>query len=128
MEAKILTHEGTPTFAVISYADYKRLLELAELAEDRSTLDAAKRALENGEDEILPAEMVDRLLDGENPLKVWRGFRGFTQRQLAERAGITTAHVSQIEGGKREASVKVLRKLADALDVDLDDLVPRAED
>ena len=49
--------------------------------------------------------------------------RGITQRQLAEKADISTAYLSQIELGEREGSTKVLAAIARALDLTLDDIV-----
>ena len=92
-------------------------------AEDIRDADRAMRELERGEDELIPGEMVARLLDGEPPVKVWREHRGLTQAQLAERAGVTQGAVAQIESGKRRGSVDLLRKLAAALEVDVDDLI-----
>ncbi|GMT40908.1 MAG: hypothetical protein IEMM0001_1643 [bacterium] len=56
-------------------------------------------------------------------LKVWREFRCMTQGQLAKQAGISQGQVALIECGKREGKVSVLKGLANALNVDLDDLV-----
>jgi transcriptional regulator with XRE-family HTH domain len=66
---------------------------------------------------------VYALLDGANPIRVWREHRGQSQRQLAETAGISKPYLSQLEAGKREASQRVLRRLAQGLRVDLDDLI-----
>jgi DNA-binding XRE family transcriptional regulator len=74
-------------------------------------------------EEFLPAEMVDALLDGANPIRVWREHRRLSQQQLAEVAGISKPYLSQLEAGKREASQRVIRRLAEALRVDLDDLL-----
>ncbi|MEE8273973.1 MAG: helix-turn-helix transcriptional regulator [Alphaproteobacteria bacterium] len=48
------------------------------------------------------------------------------QRALAEKVGVNTAYLSQIETGKRGGSTKVLRAVAKALAVDLDDIVSDA--
>ncbi len=82
----------------------------------------ARRALERDEERI-PIEVVDRLIARENPIRVWREHRRLTQRRLAERVGINTACLSQIETGKRTGSAKILRAIANALGVDLDDIV-----
>lgn len=48
---------------------------------------------------------------------------GLTQRQLAERAGITNqAHISKIETGYHEPQPETLRKIAAALGIDVRDL------
>ncbi|MGY0834451.1 helix-turn-helix domain-containing protein [Azospirillum argentinense] len=55
-------------------------------------------------------------------MKVFRDHRGMTQAQLAEATGLKQAYVSQIEAGTRGGSVDVLKRIAEALRVDLDDL------
>jgi transcriptional regulator with XRE-family HTH domain len=66
--------------------------------------------------------VVDRLIARENPVRVWREHRGYSLRQLAERDGIGIGYVSQIENSERNRTVGTLKKIAAALDVDLDDL------
>lgn len=102
---------------------YRRLLQDAEMLEDIRAYDEAKQALAEGTEETIPAEVVFALLDGGNPVKVWREYRGLTQQQLADAAGISKPYLSQIENGKRTGSATVLRSLAKALAVDVDDLL-----
>ncbi len=73
--------------------------------------------------ETYPPELVERLVRGDNPIQVWREFRGMTAATPAAAAGVTSSAISQIEGGKRGLSVDLLKKLAAALQVDMDDLV-----
>ncbi|MFH1807019.1 MAG: helix-turn-helix domain-containing protein [Pseudomonadota bacterium] len=73
-------------------------------------------------DELIPVAVIARLVDGENPVKVYREFRDLTQPELAEKAGISTNYVSMIETGKKTASRKLQAKLAGILRVDYDDL------
>ena len=56
-------------------------------------------------------------------LKRLRAEKGLSQARLAARAGIDPSTVNQIERGAREASPATLRKLAEALDVSLADLL-----
>lgn len=42
---------------------------------------------------------------------------GLTQEQLASEAGISTSHLAHVEAGRREPSLRVLRRLAEALHV-----------
>jgi len=44
-----------------------------------------------------------------------RKARHLTQQELAEAAGMDTAHLSRIEGGKTVPSINMTKKLADAL-------------
>jgi DNA-binding Xre family transcriptional regulator len=104
-------------------ADLERRLEEAEDENDALELRLAKvqDALFGGEH--IPAAVVDRLADGEAPLRVWREHRGLSLRALAAKAGISAAMLSEIENGKKEGSVRTLAALARALGLDLDDLV-----
>lgn len=69
----------------------------------------------------IPDAVVGALLDGVNPIRAWREYRGLTQAQLAEKAPIDPAYLSQAENGK-EISDKMLRRLAAALDAPLSSL------
>jgi len=122
MNVQIIEREGQPEWAVIPYATYLRLTEDAEMLQDIRDYDKAKKAIEDGE-EIVPSEVTYAILDGENPIRVWREHRGFTQRQLAEIAGISTFYLSQIESGKRKGSTDVLTAIAKSLGLSLDDIV-----
>lgn len=50
-------------------------------------------------------------------LRVLRAERGLTKEELANLAGIDRGYVGQIESMKREVSVKIIDKLACALEV-----------
>jgi DNA-binding Xre family transcriptional regulator len=93
--------------------------EHAALIEDAAATAAYHRARE---EERVPIGVVDRLIARENPVRVWREHRGHSLRRLAERAGIGIGYLSQIENGERKGTVETLKKIAAALDVELDDL------
>lgn len=107
---------------VIPEDEFKAILEVAEDAADVEAIRHFREKLAAGEEEFLPAAMVGRIIDGENRVRVWREHRGLTGKQLAEAAGIAPATLSQIEKGVRTGSVQMLRKIATALRVDLDDV------
>jgi len=92
---------------------------LEEMLEDAAAT-AAFQATRN--QESVPAELVDRLLARENPVKVWREYRGLTQRALAAQAGLNFSYLSQIETGARKGTTATMKKIAEALGIDLDDL------
>ena len=98
--------------------------EEAEMLQDVRDYDLAKDALTSGE-ELIPSEVMYAILDGENPIRVWREHRGFSQQQLAEKAGISKPYLSQIETGKRTGTTDVLSSIADALKLGLDDIVSK---
>ena len=128
MSVQILEKNGKPAFAVLPYDEYRALLELAEDADDTAALVRFSKRYARGEEETVPAEMVDRLLAGENPLRVWREHRGMTAAQVAEAVGVTPAHVSKLESGKGDPSVAVLGKLAKVLDASLEELIGTSSD
>jgi DNA-binding XRE family transcriptional regulator len=124
---QLIERDGKPEWAVLPYDEYLALLEQAEMLEDIRDYDAAKAALENGEDELIPSEVVYAILDGKNPIKVWREYRGLTQQQLADKVGISKPYLSQIETGKRKGTTDILSAIAKALDVSLNEVVEKTE-
>ena len=120
---QLIERNGKPEWAVLPYEEYLHLVEQVEMLEDIRVYDAAKAAIERGEEELIPSEVVFAILDGENPIKVWREFRQLTQQQLAEAAGISKPYLSQIETAKRHGTTEVITAIAKALDVSIDELV-----
>jgi len=123
MTIQIIERDGKPEWAVIPYETYLQLVEDAEMLQDIRDYDEAIAALERGEDELIPAEMVYAIADGANPIKVWREYRGLSQGQLAKIAEISPPYLSQIESGKRTGTTEVLSAIAKALNLSLDDIV-----
>ena len=119
---EILKHEGKPAFVVMPYDEYQALVKKLEDIEDNRDYREARAAIESGQDELIPDAMVNRLLE-ENPVKVWREYRGLKQKELAERAGVKASMLSQIESGNKQGSMDTMKRLAEALKVDLDDLI-----
>jgi len=123
MSVQVIERNGKPEWAVLPYEVYLQLVEQADMLQDLRDYDRIKAAVESGDEETVPAEVVYALLDGENPVKVWREYRNLTQKQLAEAAGISVPYLSQIESGRRRASTRVLSAIARILQVTLDDLI-----
>ncbi len=87
---------------------YTQLVEDTEMLQDIRDVDEALQEIANGE-EVIPAHVPYAIiLDGENPVKVWREYREMTQQALAQAAGISASYLSQIETGKREGTTAVL--------------------
>lgn len=63
-----------------------------------------------------------------NRIRTLRAERGFTQEQLAERAGISVDFLSLIERGKNSPSFENLDELAESLDVTVAELFSFQED
>lgn len=92
------------------------------MLQDVRDYDTANAALARGDEALIPSEMVDALLDGDNPIKVWRSHRSMTRKKLAEQAGISIPYWAQLETNKRNASVEILAAIARALNVTIEDL------
>jgi DNA-binding XRE family transcriptional regulator len=122
MTIQVIEKDGQPEWAVVPYETYLQLVEDAEMLQDIRDYDVAKQAIEAGE-ELVSSSVVYAILDGENPVKVWREYRGLTQQQLAETADLSTSYLSQIESGKRTGTAEILKAIATALNVTLDDIV-----
>ena len=106
--------------------DYERLLKAREELEDLldvQAYDRAKAALASGRDHMIPGDVVHRLLEGENPMRVWREHRGLTLDQVAAKTSLSKGYLSEIETGKKDGSLRAMRAVADALQINLDDLL-----
>lgn len=124
---RFITTPGGEELAVLARADYERLLGELEMQEDVRLYDEAKAALAAGEDELIPSEIVGRLLDGENKVRVWREFRALTPVETAARAGISEARLAEIEKGSGPSDMEAIEALAPVLKVAPEDLLPRSE-
>ena len=107
----------------ISKTEYEALCAAAEDLVDLKAYDTASSMLANGDEELIPAEFVNWLLNGDNPLKVYREIRGHTQAQLAKISDVNRTTIGEIEIGRKQGSVATLGRLANALNVTIDDLV-----
>lgn len=107
----------------IPIEEYRSLQAAAEELADLQTYDRALVQLANGDEELLPAEFVKRMLAGENPLRIWREFRQLTQTALAEASKVNRVQIADIEAGRKSGSIETVKKLAEALGVTLDELV-----
>jgi DNA-binding XRE family transcriptional regulator len=111
----------------ISRSEYEALLARLEDAEDGAVLDAAeRREADLGKDaaraDYLPAELVDRLVAGEHPVRVWRAHRSLTREALAAAAEVSPSYLTEIETRRKPGSFDALAKIAKALAISLDDI------
>jgi DNA-binding XRE family transcriptional regulator len=110
-------------------SDYEALIERLEDVADIAALDDLETRLvsENALADYLPAELVERLVGGESPVRIWREHRGLSAQALARTAKLTPSYVSEIETGRKPGSLKAMAKIARALGVSLEDLVREAD-
>ena len=104
---------------VLPKADYEALVHAA----DEAMEDAADIAIYDARraDPVaaapLPADISMAILRGESRLRAVRKWRGLTQSELADRAGLTQGFLSDLESHRRTASADTAERLAGALEV-----------
>ena len=113
--------------AVLPRSDYDRLVALAaEAQEDASASRIGRnsiRGLKEGREVALPKAVVDRLANGDNPVRVIREWRDMIQGKLAVAVGISQNYLSEIETGRRKGPAELQKKFARALGVPMDLLI-----
>lgn len=103
-DVQVIKRGGKPAFAVIPYEDFLNLLHKDEKG-------------------TIPNEVVGLIIKkGVNLLKAWRLHLGLTQKEVAGRAGISQAALSQMEKINNELRTATLEKLADALGLSVNQL------
>jgi ribosome-binding protein aMBF1 (putative translation factor) len=108
--------------------DFAVLIGELEAAEDQIALLEHQLAMAKGAaSRPLAADEAECLIAGESPVRIWREKQGLNQRELAVAAEISQSHLAEIETRATTGSVETLRRLARALKVDLDTLVPIRE-
>jgi DNA-binding XRE family transcriptional regulator len=120
MTVQVIKNKDELEWAVIPYNDYLTLIEKAEMLDDINDYDRIQSAIIRGEEELIPSEIVDAILEGQTPIKVFREYRLLSQHELADKVGISVPYLSQIETQKRQGSIRVLTAIARALNVTLD--------
>ena len=108
----------------IPNAEYHSRCTVEEDVADIQAALAVQAIIDAGTEEFVPEMVAHRLIDGEPPLRVWREHRGVSQSALTRAAGSSRIQIVDIEAGRRTGSVRTLRRLADALRIGLDDIVP----
>ena len=72
---------------------------------------------------LIPKKIVDRIANGENPLRVLREWRDMTQLELSFKADIGQGYISDLESGRRKGTAAALKRIAATINVPLDLLV-----
>jgi DNA-binding XRE family transcriptional regulator len=114
---KLITIDGAE-MVLLTRDEFEAMMEIVEDAEDAEIYRQRKADLEAGYDVILPVEVSARCRKGESLLRAIRNWRGLTQAEVADKAGLTQGYLSDLESGKREGAPATLRKIAEAMGVD----------
>ena len=120
MKKQIIISHGGERLVVLPEADYDALVRAAQAA--GVEVEGTGHGRATGRANTLAPEQQARIADGESPIRVWREVRGLSLTELADRAKLLEDDLSELETDQREATVEVLRTLARALHVTIDDL------
>src|SRR5712672_290893 len=60
-------------------------------------------------------------------VRTMRALRGMSRKVLAKVSGISERYIAQLESGKGNVSIVLLRRVSDAMGAHLEDLIPSAE-
>lgn len=119
MNVQIIEKNGKPEWAVIPFSEYLKLQEALEDAEDIKEIEESFKAIQEGKEITVPGEVTFAILDGVTPVRAWREHKKIKMSELANRVGISSAYLSQIENGKRNPTVDTLKTIAKELDIDI---------
>lgn len=114
--------DGTE-MVVLTAAHYARLKHLADDRADLVDARAAEAGIAEG-DGTMPGAVLAAILDGHSPVAAWRRYRGLSQADVAQRAGLSQVWISRIESGSGHGTPATRHKLAAALNAPLWALEP----
>jgi len=81
-------------------------------------------AIEAANEETIPGAVIDRLMEGEAPLLVWREHRGVSRGELADTARVSLGEIEDVELRDGDLGLRKMVALARALRIDAEDLLP----
>ena len=109
--------------------DPQRLAQEIEDLEYLNDVMAARLAnIETANQERVPSWVVDRCMAGEAPALVWRDYRGLSRAAAAAAAELPETDLIEIEAGTADPGLRTMARLARALNVDIDDLIPWSQE
>jgi transcriptional regulator with XRE-family HTH domain len=123
MNVQIIEKNGHPEWAIIPYKEFKVIQEAIEDAEDVRDIEVNLKAILENNEIVIPGEITFAILDGINPIRVWREYKKTKLNELAKKVGISASYLSQIENGKRNPTIDTLKLIASALEVETDLLI-----
>ena len=119
------THSGE-AIVILPEVEFERLRDLAEDSLDARLIDDSVARLASDEEVLLSEADLDALRAAPSSLAFWRRRRGETAAALGKACGLAEEDITALETGARTDDMAVYRRLARALGIDAEDLVPDA--
>ncbi len=107
-KVQIIKQDGEPAFAVIPWDEYKALVKGVDT---------------HGPEIWFPNEVVKANVRGDSLIKSWREYKGMTQAELAEKAGIKQPALARMEKPHANPRKSSLAKLARAMEITAEQLI-----
>ena len=105
---QVIKKDGVPLFVIVPYDEFIEGIQSSKKS-------AAKT--------YLPQAVVEKAaIDGKSLLRAWREYKRMSQKDVAEKMGITQAAYCQHEKAPERMRAATIKKVADALDVSVDQL------
>lgn len=123
MDIQIIRTPNGDELVVLPRAEYEALVagrhpdDEREDAADIAMYDARKTELDGNFNATLPPEVSAYLLRGDSRLKALRKWRGLSQIELSERAGIGQGYLSEIESGRKAGGAETIDAIAKTLNI-----------
>ena len=114
MNVQIIEKNGQPEWAIIPYKEFELIQEAIE---DICDIEENLKAIHEDKEIVIPGEITFAILDGGNPIRVWREYKKIKLNELAKKIGISASYLSQIENGKRNPTIDKLKLIAATLEV-----------
>jgi DNA-binding XRE family transcriptional regulator len=119
MKHTIVVTPSGEELVLLARADFETMREMIDAAAHATTMASVAR----GEQEMLTAQETTAALAAPTPLAFWRVKRGLTQRQLGQTVGVSQSYVADLEAGRRKGEAALIKRLAQALHLRMEDLV-----
>lgn len=103
-EYQKIEYDGKPAYVLVPWKEWHRIKPLLD----------AQKARDSG----IPQEVVEaHVLRNDSLIKAWREYLGITQKELAERLGVSQAAVVKYERFDARLRQATLRKICVALEL-----------
>lgn len=103
---QIIGPENDPQYVVVPYLDYLSMVGDA------------------GDQALIPHAVVElHIIDGYSLLRAWRTYKKMTQKNVADKVGVTQAAYSQMENPESKPHGATLEKIAMAFGITAEQLV-----
>lgn len=100
IEHQVIQRDGKPLFVIVPYEEYKDLIDLYE------------------KQVTIPHEVVRAsVIDGKSRVRAWREYKKLSQKEMAEKLGISQSAYAQMEKPAAKPRLTTLRKIAAAMGI-----------